>query len=144
MLLLCGCEKQFVYPNYIKNYVYDFELQAKLRGVGIDYNGLQIELSKTNLEAYYDPNKHKIIIDTTSWNWKNAPEELIAHEMGHAILKREHDWTRLKNGMYKSVMGNNAKIYYAGWTRSTNKITRKKYYYDELFNPNTKDPGDIR
>lgn len=86
-------------------------------------------------DAFYDPNNNTIYIDTTSNVWNKFPEETMAHEIGH-VIGRDHDFSRLPNGMYKSVMGNYSSCQYAGWTCEGSE-QRRSYYYDELFNKNT-------
>lgn len=148
LLVLFGCsevEDRFEYPQEVSQYVETFQQEAKTRGVPIEYDGLEI-IAATELPepyaAYYKPKEHRIYIDIDSEIWRKFPEETIAHEMGHAVMKRyEHDFSRLSNGMYKSIMGNYSSPFYGGWTSHDSINYRKDYYYDELFNPNVNEPN---
>lgn len=145
ILIFCfACSEEEFSAGQFQKYVDQFELEAKKNGHKINYDGLKIIAGtkfKNGIEAYYDPNVHIIYIDTASYVWKSRPEETMAHELGHAVLNRQHDFSRLKNGMYKSVMGNYSNATYSGWTAHDSIGYRKDYYYKELFNPNTPDPN---
>jgi len=134
ILISCLKDNGIHYPVEIHHHVEIFHQEASLRA-NISYNGLKI-ITGTNFKysAFYDPNTHTIFIDTASLIWKQLPEETMAHEMGHALLRRQHDFTRLPDGRYKSVMGNYSHPAYGGWTLHDTIRYRKKYYYDELFN----------
>ncbi|MCS6832652.1 MAG: hypothetical protein NZ521_03675, partial [Flammeovirgaceae bacterium] len=81
-----------------------------------------------------------IRIDTQCLAWRyndTSREVLIFHELGHAILLRFHDNSRLPNGAWKTLMTGTR------WSIFDFYITepsRRDYYIDELFNPNTPTP----
>ena len=67
-----------------------------------------------------------LLEDTGTEEENEFPEEVMMHELGHAILKRDHIYDKLDNGDFKSVMATP----YVGWSRNRQK---EEYYYDELF-----------
>jgi hypothetical protein len=116
--------------------------EADARGVDLDWKGLMVvsfDGSQSSRVSRYDPNSHTMYIDTAGANYKETREELIAHEFGHAILRRQHDFSRLPNGMYKTVMGNFSNRQFSGWSADS-ILFRKQYYFDELFNEKTPPP----
>lgn len=140
LLLFVSCKEELIYPDMVSVYVNEFKEEAVKRGVKLHYNDIKFILAgknKYNYGAYYLSGE--IVIDTTSGVWKDFPQETVTHELGHALLGRTHDFGKLPNGMYRSVMGNNANYETSGWTRN-NTDYRKKYYYDELFDSNTPYP----
>lgn len=148
-VVLFACEEKDTFYADAESsfYLGKFEAEAGKRGININWAGLKVHKFDPNnsdvhpSKSHYDPNNHEIWIDTVSSNYKSTREELYMHELGHAILKRmEHDYTRLPNKMYKSVMGNFSDSYYSGWSYRDDIMYRAEYYYDELFNPNTPAP----
>lgn len=120
--------------------LHKIEIEASKRGINIDWNDLTIlDIDRTGGLSRYDPNTHIIYLDTTDWSYKNTFEELLTHEFGHAILRRQHDFSKLPNGMYKTVMGNTSNRQYSGWSIDSVRY-RQTYYYDELFDPSTPAP----
>ena len=121
------------FPKEIAPYVEKFLLEGKKRGVEIDLKGLKIYFkdSLTLLvnnyrpQAYYVPSEHAIYFEKGK-RFYLLPEELVCHELGHALLKRDHLFDKLPNGDFKSVMGSMD----VAWSKHPEK---EKYYYDELF-----------
>jgi hypothetical protein len=138
----CSDNEYYVSDNTVKPYLEKFKREAGKRGLLISWDGLVVSLMDAgNGLSRYDPNTHKIYIDTTDWTYKNMPEELFTHELGHAILKRhQHDFSKLPNGMAKSIMGNFSNRMISGWSADSIRY-REKYYFDELFNPSTPVPS---
>lgn len=64
-------------------------------------------------------------------------EALVFHELGHAVLARQHDDRRLPNGSWHSMMtpGSLRYLYSGG------NLERRSYYLDELFDSNTPPPA---
>ncbi len=90
-------------------------------------------------------------INTNEKCWQDQPsqnrEALVFHELGHCLLGRiNHKNDLFADGSPKSIMvANNLELYnpciYAiDDNASCNKTQRRKYYIDELFNPNTPAP----
>lgn len=121
-------------PVEIRPLITKFEYEAHKRGLFII---VDVDIFLGNYKtSFYDPNKKSIFIDTTGENYKKTKEELIMHELGHAVLKRDHDFSKLPNLCYKSVMGNFSNTMYSGWSLPE-VYFREEYYYDELFDQST-------
>ncbi len=145
-LFLINCRPpQDIQPTVdaeLKPYYDSFITEALSHGYSADYlkNNATIKFGYVDAAhagiTYYQTNT--IVIDSVYWrNYKNYPnlkEFIMFHELGHLLLKRDHDYGVLSNGEFKSVMfsyDNNPSpnsIYYWG--------IRRKYYIDELFNSN--------
>ncbi len=146
-LFLVACTKTAEYevdPQF-EPYVQRFIEDARSRGKNIDFTatGLSIifESRLGDNVAGVCRGKHDIEIVRSYWNGLNdtQKEGLIYHELGHCELKRPHKNNKLKNGEWASRMrgspipdGDNAVINYSG--------SRRDYYINELFNPDTPEP----
>lgn len=142
VIIITGCaddiQPTYKYPDSIIPYVNIFKEEAKKRNVYVSTYSLEIIIQDSlinNYNAYYDTRSHKIYIDTTREVWRVQPEELLSHELGHAILKRDHlfgsfsgTWVR------KSIMGNLGAV---PLFSNPEFSYRRDYYYDELFNPSS-------
>lgn len=126
-----------------RTYINRFVSEASSRGISVDVRNLKVIYSDT-LNYYCgwgDPNARQVQISSRVSCWLQQTdmnrEILLFHEMGHAILGRSHDNTKLPNGDYKSIMfgGTQFNLY----TQDTPE--RRKYYLDELFNPATSLPS---
>lgn len=140
IIFLIGCSKEEIAPKYQYNfpieiapYVDKFLSEGKKRGVDINLKGLSIfyqdSLPLNQYQGYYNTTNHSIYIKKGIESWlvfNEYPEELMMHELGHGVLKRDHLYTTLEDGSFKSVMATP----YVGWSRHPEK---EKYYYDELF-----------
>ena len=63
-------------------------------------------------------------------------EAVVFHELGHALLGREHKDDLLPNGLRASIMySGNIRGLYSG-----SRQNRRQYYIDELFDPQTPAP----
>lgn len=125
---------RYIEPLLVEH-VNNFVAEGKKRGVDIDTWNLKMHFRK--LEgiagiAYHSQNE--IFIDSTTVHWKKNPEEVIFHELAHIYLYREHDDSLIGTKVYKSLMTVHGTIKYA------RNPERRKYYLDELFNPNTPTP----
>lgn len=60
-------------------------------------------------------------------------ETFMFHELGHAVLKRQHRDALLPNGMFKSIMRGGSAIGIASDTYNDYKLATRSYYLDELF-----------
>ncbi len=79
-----------------------------------------------------------IVTDETCWSGRPEAdnEALIFHELGHMVLDRGHRDDKLPNASRASIMvSTNLAGLYVG-----NASSRRKYYIDELFNPDTPVP----
>jgi hypothetical protein len=138
-----SCEKDqdigtILIPYQIKYEVETFISEGEKRGINIDLKGLRFYLRGNlvnNWQGYYDGNEHAIYLDTTCLSYIQEKEALIFHEMGHAILNREHKLDTLPNGDPSSIMGTPVPIY------TGLSFTKRQYYIDELFNQNTPIPS---
>ena len=139
---LFSCKKEqddVIVPNVFKGIFQEFCIQASSRNVNIKFRYLkevvlqgaisQYQCSTFNgnpAAAYYDYYTHKIYVDTTNNDFLYYKEALLYHELGHALLRREHRNTLFADNntpvsiMHQSIMA------------SLNKITNQ-YYLDELF-----------
>jgi hypothetical protein len=144
---------------FMKSFLYE----ADLRNIKIDTTNLILRFSTKNTilqeacgtcsQNLSKPSVQKIIeinsIDSICWQYlsNNSKEELIFHELGHCILARfEHKNDLFADGSPKSIMYKSNSDLYAPCTydisgsNDCNRITRRKYYIDELFDPKTPTP----
>lgn len=125
------CAKQ------LRPYVDSFMREARMRGININAHDLKIMFGhrkgETQGSTYTGINL--IIIDKNSVAWKNIPEQLVYHELGHLYLHRDHD--NAKIGFYpKSIMSADGSPVY-----ETDEFAyMRDYYVNELFNPNEARP----
>ncbi|MGD1957753.1 MAG: hypothetical protein ACFB2Y_02810 [Fulvivirga sp.] len=135
-----SCQKSGATDPDLINYVHAVSDEAAKRGYDIsreldqlniifdDLDGLRIGSSKGNT----------IKIDTEAWEYLSERKRvvLLAHEIGHAVLKRGHTNTTLRNGECKSIMSDNM----AQCAANVQSDLWYQYYLDELFNENVRDP----
>ncbi len=152
-LLFCSlfnsCKKQeepkpVSIDSAFQSYVDTFLSEAAIRGQNID-------LSKTGMTMQFGdgvvqgrtskywgitlPQSATIYINKSLWlNWRESTrEQVIYHEMGHLLLKRDHFIKLWSNGEAQSLMftpdESTALVF------PLFQSMRKKYYFDELFNP---------
>ena len=151
-LTSCKDSKEFNVNSSFTEYLQRFETEGLSRGHTFDpqNNGLIIEFANlkdntAGLTHYEKP--VRIEIDKTYWNdISNSAgadamkEDLIFHELGHGLLKRDHLNSTLPNGDWKSIMcGGPDKVNNRSWNINYRGI-RRKYYVDELFNESTPVP----
>lgn len=119
----------------MEEHVNSFVAEGRARGVDINTDDLKISFKKLDgLAGIAYHSQNEIFIDSTTVHWKKNREEVIFHELAHIYLYREHDDNLLAPKMYKSLMTVHGTIKYA------RNPERRKYYLDELFNPNTPTP----
>lgn len=136
----CADESLHITDPRVSIYFRKFDHEASKRGVSLDWKGLDVVfIDRSGGLTRFDPNNNTVYFDTTDWCYINMREELVSHELGHALLNRQHDFEKLPNNMYKSVMGNFSNRMYSGWSADSVRF-RQEYYYDELFNQNTAAP----
>ena len=158
ILLIAGCKKkvEFVYqvPQEFEPYVQKFIAEARTRGRDIVINNLIIQYdsstsfpycassnvisSRNDVQKMITVNGHPCSQNSTQF------ETLIFHELGHCILGRDHDMSLLPRGDPKSIMYTGDLTMYSpcvyALADSCNKLYRRGYYIDELFNPSTSLP----
>ena len=147
----CNNENEYRVEEEFEEYVIRFENEASERNLPLNLHndGLIIEFAdlKDNQAGlcHYE-NPIRIEIDKTYWEaispTKGADymkENLLFHELGHGILKRDHLNTTLENGDWKSIMCGGDKVDNRPWNINYRGL-RRDYYVDELFNESTSVP----
>jgi len=151
-IVSCKDTNEYRVDASFADYLQRFESEASARGRTFDLkaNGLIIEFANlkdntAGLTHYEDP--IRIEIDKTYWNdISNSAgadlmkEDLLFHELGHGLLKRDHLNTPLDNGDWKSIMCGGDKVGDRSWNINYHGI-RRAYYLEELFNESTKAPA---
>ena len=164
LLVLIGCHRQsesphepvYTVPDEFVPFVEQFKAEAQQRGNILPANDLIIKFGKTSAEnicgeSLLQTNQTPVItisIDPTCWQkaYKEAKEALIFHELGHSWLGRAHRNDKLPDGSYASLMNfDDVTIYatcqYPIGDSPCDKRSRRTYYIDELFDPNTPIPA---
>ena len=158
IIIIVGCQKKidFEYnvPQEFEVYVQRFITEAKARGHIIAINNLIIQYEYSQSFQYCAASNvvssqndvQKIIYVRAQQCWQNNAqlETLLFHELGHCILGRDHDMSLLPKGYPKSIMYTGDIALYSpcvyALADSCNKLYRRSYYLDELFNPSTPAP----
>lgn len=149
LIIFCRCDKkerpkpQPIIESDFKIYVDRFISEAASRGYKIDDTQLSVTYSDTlnGYCGYGFYNIEQVLISSQAGCWQNQSdmnkEILMFHELGHTLLKRVHDNSKLPNGDFKTMMfgGNQFNLY------NQDTPERRKYYLDELFNPLTPAPS---
>ena len=149
---LSGCQdKELLYsaPPELNAYVQIFLEEAAHRGKHIDLyaEGLVVNFGTLSRgkAGRCRPNDFpkQITIDSSQWEKLDAPqrEVLVFHELGHCILNRDHNNDKLPFGECASLMDGNDEE--GSFVCSNNYYTSqwRKYYLDELFDPDTPLPS---
>ncbi|MEM8487606.1 MAG: hypothetical protein AAF564_18795 [Bacteroidota bacterium] len=142
------------YLEEIQMHAQAFRFEAAMRSVDIEgiMSLVQFEIadevvfegqSLCGFAPWYDDpetGQPTITIVTSKTCWIDRPvednEALVFHELGHIVLDRGHREGLLPNNSRPSIMiGTNLAGLYVG-----NAKERRKYYVDELFNPDTPVP----
>jgi hypothetical protein len=127
-----------------------FMEEGRNRGVQVPQNNLIVELTgpvKSGNQLVcasawgevngYRQNLVQIDSQCDAWRYGGAGREiLVFHELGHALLKRTHKDGRFPRGPLVSMMA-------TSWNFGDLYLTdssKRPYYLDELFNPNTPAP----
>ena len=140
----CLDEPTYEVHQAFEIYVQRFKEEANNRGFNVNFvkSGLTIQFTNTSIgRAAACLGGNQITIDESLWTTQDdfEKEALIFHELGHCELDRGHMNRKLANGEWASIMrgdplGANETdvINFAG--------TRRAYYIDEFFDPNTPAP----
>jgi hypothetical protein len=157
LLLVPGCDQTSLIPEGVIDPAFIvfkdlFVLEAKSRNVALDVRGLSIVATSDVIQG--QGHVPACGLTTTSLNgvpyiqivenaqcWsaqaETTQEQLIFHELGHGLLKRQHDNALLPNtATLKSIMNGLGSLNL--YTKYTPE--KRKYYIDELFNENTPVP----
>jgi len=161
LFFLCSCSHKNDFtpllsiPAEFQPYVDSFVAAASERGHNMVVNNLVITYDSSisnvycaysNVTSSRDDVQKIIYINPYIHCWQNSTqlETLIFHEMGHCILGRDHDTTRMPKGDPKSIMYPDDISLYTPCVYqigdSCNKLYRRDYYLDELFDSNTPVP----
>ena len=150
LFLLFSCQKTdqslpYSVPVIFETYLNRFSDEATKRGQAFDLKkeGITIKLAKLSNNYYGTTNYETRTIEMDS-SWLTANDFLkqarLFHELGHLILKRDHNLFHLPNGEASSLMWTNENNSDKCTTPIYKGSMRQKYYLDELFNPNTPAP----
>lgn len=138
-------------PDEVQPFIDKFIEEATNRGQELKIDNLIVELTSpvenagqfvcgvTYGEVVNLP-QNLIQIDTQCLAWRHSElskEVLVFHELGHAILLRQHRTDRLPNFDFASIMLSsswNIDDFYVF------DLTKREYYIDELFDPSTPVP----
>jgi len=150
-------------PVQVKPHLEEFIAQAKARGIEVNTQNLSIYFEKNLKDEEGNPVFGKythwsfplrldiIKLDTMGYWWqgsigrdwkeylKYSREKVIFHELGHYLLnRREHKFDTFLGGLPKSIMDTASISSYDQYPEI------RKYYLDELFNPNTPAPTWVK
>ena len=159
IVFACNSKKDFT-PVFnvaaeFKPMVDSFIAAALQRGYNIKIDNLIIQYDSTLADVYCananvtsssNDIQKMIAVNSNIKCWQNSRqlETLIFHEMGHCILGRGHDETKLPNGDPKSIMCSGDLSLYAPCaypiSDTCNQYYKRLYYLDELFNSSTAIP----
>lgn len=121
-------------PAVFQPYVRQFLADAESYGHKIKLKRLRIEFSEDVLysdgircNGVYYHNGHKILIWKNGNYWQKSPKALLYHELGHALLDRDHRDEVDKHHQPKSIM-------YRTGISDYGLENRTEYYLSELFN----------
>lgn len=132
--LLIGCQEQFPVLPYqnpelmpvVGIVLHEGEVRGKYYSVdhiGFDYKPLKFPVI-AQCEKGLDRN---IFVDPTYWMYNDEKrEQVMAHELGHCLLNKDHD-DRYLTDHHASVMST---YLFSSWEF----YSYRDYFYDELFN----------
>jgi hypothetical protein len=120
----------------VQPYVYSFISEAAARGVNINMGDTKVLVmpikanNSNNLTAGICGMAwgNIVIIDSEFWSFYDSytKEDVVFHELGHCVLKREHCDAKTKDDKYISMMRTTI-------PHDNDYIERRKEYIDELF-----------
>lgn len=147
----CIGSHEYKIDSAFTDYLQRFENEGAARGHVFDpkATGLIMEfgtLSNNTAGLTHYETPVRIQIDKTYWDDITTSagadlmkEDLIFHELGHALLGRDHLNITLENGDWKSIMCGGDKVNDRSWNINY-RGERRNYYVDELFNKTTPAP----
>lgn len=155
IMIFCSCKSDettmYSVDNTLQSYLNSFISDAKSHGQSIDVenDGLILKFGKLDDNVAgitYYTNPIRIIIDSAYWNdvktydnYENLRKDVVYHEFGHGLLKRDHLNTYLDNSEWKSIMCGGTEVDDRSWNINFRSI-REDYYLDELFDTSTSQP----
>lgn len=144
LILIQSCHKEVQHniPIEFESYVNNFFYEAEIRKMDLRLQDVSLSIEYAQLPndraGQCRSSKHLIEIKKKSWTrfTTEQKEHLIAHELGHCLLDRNH-----RNEL--SISNEDISIMQGEKIGSFNLFSKKwkKYYYDELFNPCTPLPN---
>lgn len=152
-----GCTDDSLIPvsrisQDVKPFLLDFLNEARSRNVEIDTTNFEVVLVERFDDGFYGAcglgffdyqgtgiNRIEILDDEDCWKGRSdlEKENLVFHEIGHAVLGRFHTEEFLPNGAHKSIMCggcNNFSVY------EESTLFKRAYYLDELLDDATPNP----
>ncbi len=109
IIILCtSCTHNYnPIPSDIEPYVSEFEHHSKQYSKHIKLNKINFILqgnftAHPNWSGYYYDGT--VYLDTTSMHYRYNRRALVFHELGHAVLHRDHNDKMLNNGITGSIM----------------------------------------
>lgn len=154
LALLSGCSDDtpfYSVDNTLNRYLQKFIAEAAARGITInpEQTGLILKFGSLDGETagrtYYE-SPVRVVIDKTYWaairlkaDSAELCEDLVFHELGHALLNRGHNNDYLSNGDWKTIMCGGTVKDNRSWNINFRSI-RKEYYLNELFKTSTPEP----
>ena len=129
----------YIQPE-IRPYYDRFLEEAQKRGVELDTYGVKIAfgpMSHNGQQGVTSYKHQELKIDSSSYRWKNYPESLVFHELGHLLLHREHNDHRIEYNPTSIMDSQEIPEYELGRT------DLRDYYLNELFNASTPAPENF-
>ncbi len=160
VFLFFSCKKdkfESIISTELSAYIDDFIAEGEKRGVTLSKERLEAFLiAELSLERednvcglgwsnYNNQESQRIEILNNEFCWENRTdgerENLIFHELGHALLTRDHLNTTFPNGISKSIMCSGTDGFCSNFNVYYDNEVLKGYYLDELFDVNTPEPA---
>lgn len=144
-VMLTGCFSAIMDDDYqvidpeLRPHLESFIAEAQARGIDVDISTLKLEFGPTGTTAQGKcyARTNQILINRNTSGWKNNPEALVFHELGHLYLGRDHR-DEVLNKRPLSIMC--AATSYGDPDYVDEKSYRRQYYINELFNDATPMP----
>lgn len=151
LMLSCKKEAVFIDPE-LAVYIDRFLEEAAKRELEVDVDNLQafilpeVTEGETRLcgkgySPIFGDNIRRIDISQFCWEFATDIEKeiLVFHELGHALLDREHQSSKMQNGRNRSIMFSGATCnVYTSYTDCHTQM--RQFYINELFNERTSNP----
>lgn len=124
--------------NELQTYIDQFEEEALQRGLDVNFTETGIHAFIEDIEgAIVGQCQHKedepnvILLDRNYWDKATDDEKvlIVFHELGHCVLKKEHNDQKDSNGFCLSIMHSSSQVCAIDFSPS-----ERERYFDELFN----------